>query len=125
MPCGFFRQLEYLKEGAIKGDQVFLDKAVPGGKVFIDAELQQRADGIIGVKGKPIAIRDKHEEEVHKELLLIQGAHKPIGEEPVRDKAEPAIDTSDAVGVYHLLFDQGPGPFLGFTALLPHVFGIS
>jgi hypothetical protein len=44
--------LEHLKEGAVKGNEILSYESVPGLNVLIDRELEQGADGIIGVKGK-------------------------------------------------------------------------
>ena len=51
-----FWKLKDLKKGPVKGDQILSDQSVSGFDVVIDTEQKQRADDIIGVKGKAITI---------------------------------------------------------------------
>jgi hypothetical protein len=66
-------EIEDLEKGAVKGDQIFVYKPVSRLNVFIKADLQKRADGIIGVKRKAVAVRGKDKEEVQKDFYLRKG----------------------------------------------------
>jgi hypothetical protein len=102
--CG---QVEHLKQGPIKGDQVFSDEGVPGPKVVVYRELEQRTNGVVGVKGKTLAVGDQDQEKVQEQLFLIEGRKKAVGEKTVGDKAEAALNASDSIGVEDLLLDHG------------------
>jgi hypothetical protein len=47
---GLLGQIQHLKKGPVKGDQILSDQSVSGFDVVIDTDLKQGADGIIGVK---------------------------------------------------------------------------
>jgi hypothetical protein len=53
---GLLGQIQHLKKGPVKGDQILSDQSVSGFDVVIDTDLKQGADGIIGVKGQAITI---------------------------------------------------------------------
>ena len=50
------RQIQHLENSAVKGDEIFFYQNVSGFDVVIKAKLKQASDGIIAVKGQPIAI---------------------------------------------------------------------
>jgi hypothetical protein len=51
-----FRQIQHLKQGTVKGNQIFPDQAVSGLNILIKADLKKGANGVIGVKGQTKAI---------------------------------------------------------------------
>ena len=44
------RQIEHLKKGPIKSDQIFLDESVSGSDVIVHRKLEQGTNGILGVE---------------------------------------------------------------------------
>jgi len=66
-------QIEDLEEGTVKGNQIFLDKPISRLNVLIKADLQKRADGIIGVKRQAAAIRSKDKEQIKQKFFLPKG----------------------------------------------------
>jgi hypothetical protein len=114
---GSLGQVEYLKEGPVKGDQIFPDQAVSGSDVFIEAELEQAADGVIGIIGQTVAVRDETKEKVQKQFFLAETGQKTIANEAVGDKAETTLDASQSIGVKNLFGDHGRASFFKrFTA---------
>ena len=69
---GFCGQIEHLEEGPIKSDQIFLDEGISGPDVIVHRKLEQGADGIIGVEGQAMAVRDQDEEKVQQQLFLTE-----------------------------------------------------
>jgi hypothetical protein len=114
---GLLRQFKDLKEGSVKGDQIFPNKAISGSDVFIEAKPEQRAYGVIGIIGQTVAIRDKTKEEVKKHFFLAETGEKTITYEAVRNKAETTLYTSQSIGVKNFFGDHDHTSFLkGFTA---------
>jgi hypothetical protein len=105
--CG---QIEHLKEGPIKNDQIFFYEGVSGPDVIVHRKLEQGADGIVGVEGQTLAVRDQDEEKVQQQLFLIEGRKKALREKAVGDKAETAFDPPYTLRPEHCLFDHGPQP---------------
>lgn len=58
------RQGEDLKKGAIKGNQVFFYQLVTGNDIVFYRETEQRADLVIVVIGKSLAVGHQHQEKV-------------------------------------------------------------
>ena len=50
------RQIEDLEDRAVKGDEIFGDQSVSGLDILIELQFKERADRIVAVKGKPVAI---------------------------------------------------------------------
>jgi hypothetical protein len=69
---GFYGQIEHLEEGPIKSDQIFLDEGISGPDVIVHRKLKQGADGIIGVEGQTMAVRDQDQEKVQHQFLLTE-----------------------------------------------------
>jgi hypothetical protein len=116
---GLLGQIEDLKEGPVKGNQIFLYKAVSGSDVFIDPQPEQAAYGVIGIIGQTVAVWDKTKEEVEKKFFLAERAQKTIAYEAVRNKTETTLDTSQSIRVKNLFADHDRASFLkGFTAWL-------
>jgi hypothetical protein len=63
-PPGLFRQGKYLKEPAVEGDEVLLDQFVAGLQVFVENQSQQRADAVIAIERKPLAICRQNQKNV-------------------------------------------------------------
>jgi len=49
-----------------------------------------------------MAIRDQDKKKVEKDFSLTEGVQKAIGQETMRNKAEPSIDTPQPVGIKDL-----------------------
>ena len=96
---GFRGQCKDLEESAVKGDEVFLDKGISGFQVLVEGQLQEGADGIIGVKGDPIAIGCQDQKEVEDEFFLVEGCEEAVSQESMRDKAESPLNAPDALFV--------------------------
>jgi hypothetical protein len=102
--CG---QIEHLKEGSIKSDQILLDEGISGQDIIVHRKLKQGADGLTGVEGQAVAVGDQNEKKIQQQLSLIEGGKKTLREKAVGDKAEAAFYASDSIGIEDLLLDHG------------------
>ena len=70
--CCFFRRalgkIQYLKDGAVKGDEIFFDQIIAGFNILIHRHLKQIADAVVTVKRKPVAVCCQNKEKI--QLLL-------------------------------------------------------
>jgi hypothetical protein len=105
--CG---QIEHLKKGPVKSDQIFLDESVSGLDVVLHRKLEQGTNGIVGVKGQTLAVGDQNEEKVQEQLFLIEGRKKTVGDKAMRDKTETTFDPSYPLRPENPLFDHGLMP---------------
>jgi len=53
---GAFRQIQDLKQGPVKGDQIFVDKAVSSFYIVLHTELEMGADQVIGIEREAVTI---------------------------------------------------------------------
>jgi hypothetical protein len=105
--CG---QIEHLKEGSIKSDQILLDEGISGQDIIVHRKLKQGADGLTGVEGQAVAVGDQNEKKIQQQLSLIEGRKKAIREKAVGDKAEAALNPPDPLRPENPLFDHGVVP---------------
>src|SRR5262245_5733130 len=71
-------QREYLKEVAIKRNEVLVDQGVSCHEVSIEGALEERTNLIEAVVGQTMAISDQDEKHIEQELLLAETAPEAI-----------------------------------------------
>jgi hypothetical protein len=70
------RQGEDLEKVAVKGNQVLFYQLVADNDVVIQRKTEQRADLVIVVIGKSLAIGHKHQEKIHEQFILGEAGKK-------------------------------------------------
>jgi hypothetical protein len=93
----FRRQGKNLEEGTVKGKEIFVDQAVPGQDVLINADSQQGTDLVVGIKGKSLSISDQDKENVQQKFMMTETGPETMPEKTVFNKGETAINGSDPV----------------------------
>ena len=83
---------EYLEDATVKGDQVLLDQSISGFQVVIEAHLQKRAEFVVAVEGKPMAVGDENEQEIEQELMVRKSTPEPVPEESVFNGGEASLN---------------------------------
>jgi hypothetical protein len=99
-----------LEQGSIKSDQIFPDEPISGFDVIVRRKLEQGTNGLIGIEGQTMAVRDQNKEKVQQQLFLTQRGKITLREKAVGDKAEAALNASNSIGVKDLLLDHGGAP---------------
>ena len=81
-----------MKKGAVKGKQVFFYQLVTGNDIVIYREAKQRADLVIVVIGKSLAVGHKHKEKVQEQFISGEAGKKAASKKTVADPAKlPSI----------------------------------
>lgn len=68
---------------------------------------QKRADRVIGVIGKPVAVGHQDQKKIQQQLMGIQSGDKALGDQPVGDETEAAFNAPDTLRVEDFLCDHG------------------
>jgi fructose-specific component phosphotransferase system IIB-like protein len=103
-------QREYLKEVAIKRDEVLVDQGVACHEVVIKGALEERTNLIEAVVGQTVAISDQDEKHIEQELMLAEAAPEAIAYEAMLDESEAAGNLADPLGAQGTLFNHHAPP---------------
>ena len=73
-----FRQGEDLEKGAVKGNQVFVYQLVTDNNIVIYRKTEQRADLVIVVIGKSLAVGYKHQKKYRSNSFRVRLVKNPL-----------------------------------------------
>ena len=91
------RQRKDLEKGTVEGDQVFIYQQVAGNDIIIQRKTEQRADLVIVVIGKPLAVGHKDQEEIQEQFMVTEAGEIPSTQKTVTDPGEASFYLSDAI----------------------------
>lgn len=73
---------------AVEGDEILVDEGVSSQDVVVQAEIEDRADPVIAVKGDAVSIGSQDQEEVKEALVVGKALQKTVLKEPVLDEGK-------------------------------------
>ncbi len=91
------RQGEDLKKGAVKGNQVFFYQLVTDNNIVIYRKTEQRADLVIVVIGKTLAVGHKHQEKIQEQFISSEAGKKSASKKTVADPGETSVYLPDTI----------------------------
>ena len=91
------RQGEDLKKGAVKGNQIFFYQLVSDNNIVIYRKTEQRADLVIVVIGKSLAISHKHQKKIQEQFISGEAGKKAASKKTVTDPGETSVYLPDAI----------------------------
>ena len=100
------RQGEDLKKGAVKGNQVFFYQLVTDNNIVIYRKTEQRADLVIVVIGKSLAIGHKPQEKIQEQFILGEAGKKAASKKPVADPGKTSVYRPDTIAIKGLSIDH-------------------
>jgi hypothetical protein len=109
--CCLFRwrlgKIEYLKDGAVKLDEIFLDEIIASLNILIQRHLKQAADSVVTVKGKPVPVCCQDKKKIELLLPWGQSRQKTGGKKAVGNEGKAAANASDSPPIEYAFFDHG------------------
>jgi hypothetical protein len=105
------RQGKDLEEGAVEGQEIQTDQGISGFDVIVEGDVQQRAELIVAVVGKPVSVRDQDRQEVKQQLVMAEIRPEAIAEKAMLDGGKTSLDGSNPLGTEQLFLNHDRSPF--------------
>ncbi|MFH0783731.1 MAG: hypothetical protein V2B20_17495 [Pseudomonadota bacterium] len=100
------RQGENLKKVAVKGNQVFFYQLVADNNIVIHRKTEQRADLVVVVIGKSLAISHKYQEKIQEQFILGEAGKKAPSKKAVIDPGKTSVYLPDAIANKRVSIDH-------------------
>jgi hypothetical protein len=92
-----FRQGEDLEKGAVKGNQVFIYQLVTDKNIVIYRKTEQRADLVIVVIGKSLAVGYKHQKKIQEQFILGETGKEAASQKTVANPGKTSVYLPDTI----------------------------